>query len=88
MSVAFKKYKRIFRRNLQPVFAMLAARRREIGIADWKVVVDQTLQHVIDNPAEYIGNDLPGKELMIDILHEIKSEFLKESFTLMSVPEH
>jgi hypothetical protein len=88
MSSAFKKYKRIFRRNLQPIFAVLVVRRREVNMSAWKKLVDETLQHVIDNPTEYIGNDLPDKQLMFDILNELRDEFLKETYTLLAVPRH
>jgi hypothetical protein len=88
MSFAFKKYKRIFRRNLQPIFAVLVVRRREVEMSAWKKLVDETLQHVIDNPIEYLGNDLPDNQLMLDILNEIRNDFLKESYTLLAVPRH
>jgi hypothetical protein len=88
MSFAFKKYKRIFRRNLQPIFAVLVVRRREVEMSAWKKLVDETLKHVIDNPIEYLGNDLPDNQLMLDILNEIRNDFLKESYTLLAVPRH
>jgi len=88
MSLAFKKYKGIFRRNLQPIFAVLVARRRKMKAQAWKRLVDETLQHVVDNPTEYVGSDLPENQLMIDILNEIRDEFLKESETILAVPRH
>jgi hypothetical protein len=88
MGIAFKKYKRIFRRNLQPLFAVLVARRRSIDKVAWTTLVDETLQHVIDNPAEYVGSDLPNQQLIRDVLDEIRTEFLKESYTLLDVPLH
>ena len=88
MSFAFKKYKGIFRRNLQPIFAVLVARRRKMKAHAWKRLVDETMKHVHDNPTEYIGNDLPEKQLMVEILDEIHKEFLKESETIMAVPRH
>jgi hypothetical protein len=88
MSVAFKKYKRIFRRNLQPLFAVLVARRRSTDKVSWTQLVDETLRHVIDNPEEYLGCDLPNRQLMRDVIDEIRSDFLKESYTLLDVPRH
>ena len=88
MSIAFKKYKRIFRRNLQPLFAVLVARRRSMDKITWTKLVDETLQHVVDNPLEYIGNDLPNHQLTRDVIEEIRNEFLKESYTLLDVPRH
>ena len=88
MGIAFKKYKRIFRRNLQPLFAVLAARRRSMDKATWTLLVDETLRHVIDNPVEYVGTDLPHQQLIRDVIDEIRTEFLKESHTLLDVPPH
>jgi hypothetical protein len=88
MSLAFKKYKRIFRRNLQPLFAVLVARRRSLDKTNWTRLVDETLQHVMANPVEYLGSDLPHEPLMRDVLDEIRDEFLKESNTMLHVPRH
>jgi hypothetical protein len=88
MGIAFKKYKRIFRRNLQPLFAVLVARRRSMDKGTWTMLVDETLRHVIDNPVEYVGSDLPHQQLIRDVLDEIRAEFLKESSTLLDVPQH
>ncbi|HEX6889105.1 MAG TPA: hypothetical protein VF141_00375 [Chryseolinea sp.] len=88
MSFAFKKYKRIFRRNLQPLFAVLAARRRSMDNVTWTRLVDETLRHVMANPVEYLGRDLPHQQLIRDVLDEIRLEFIKESNTMLSVPQH
>jgi len=88
MGIAFKKYKRIFRRNLQPLFAVLVVRRRSMDKVTWTLLVNETLRHVIDNPVEYIGSDLPNPQLISDVLDEIRIEFLKESHTLLDVPRH
>ena len=88
MGIAFKKYKRIFRRNLQPLFAVLVARRRSMDKGAWTMLVNETLRHVIANPVEYVGSDLPHQQLTQDVLDEIRQEFLKESYTLLEVPRH
>jgi hypothetical protein len=88
MGIAFKKYKRIFRRNLQPLFAVLVARRRSMDTVTWETLVDETLRHVKDNPVEYVGTDLPNQQLIRDVLEEIRYEFIKESHTLLEVPRH
>jgi hypothetical protein len=88
MSFQFKKYKRIFRRNLQPVFASVLARKRNMEFSSWKELVNETLQHVVNNPVEYLGDDLPDKSLLVDILEEIRDEFLKEITAFRAVPRH
>lgn len=88
MSIQFKKYKRIFRRNLQPVLAVLVARRHDMEFPSWTDLVDQTLRHALNNPTEYLGDDLPNTSLMVDILDEIRNEFLKEISAFSAVPKH
>lgn len=78
MSVLFKRYKRIFRRNLQPVFAVLVAKRDRVPPASWEEEVKNTLLRVGENPVEYLGEDLPQQPLLLTILEEIEYEFLKE----------
>ena len=88
MGLAFKKYKRIFRRNLQPLFAVLVSRRRSMDKASWTILVEETLNHVVENPVEYVGSDLPHHQLLIDVLDEIRSDFLKESYSLLEIPKN
>lgn len=78
MSILFKRYKRIFRRNLQPVFALLVAKRDSSSPVFWEEEVKRTLSRVGENPVEYLGEDLPQQSLLLTILEEIENEFLKE----------
>jgi hypothetical protein len=78
MSILFKRYKRIFRRNLQPVFAVLVAKRVNATAASWEDEVKHTLARIGENPTEYLGHDLPQQSLLLTILEEIEYEFLKE----------
>ncbi|MBT1685921.1 hypothetical protein [Dawidia soli] len=78
MSIVFKRYKRIFRRNLQPIFAVLVAKRDRISATSWEEEVKITLTRVGENPVEYLGEDLPQQSLLVTILEEIEYEFLKE----------
>ena len=88
MSILFKKYKRIFRRHLQPVFAVLVARRKTMSVEAWTTLVDGTLDHVAANPIEYLGDDLPAKPLLQDILQEVRTEFVREMAVFSAVPDH
>ena len=88
MSVQFKKYKSIFRRSLRPVLAVLVARRHAMSQASWEASVDETLRHVVNNPIEYLGSDLPDERLVTDVLGEIRLEFLREMTAFNAVPRH
>ena len=54
----------------------------------WTMLVDETLRHVMANPVEYVGNDLPHQQLIRDVLDELRNEFLKESNTMLELPRH
>ncbi len=70
------------------MLAVLAARRRSMTTAAWMAMVDRTVHHVINNPIEYLGEDLPHRQLIIDILDEVQTEFVKEMAAFGAVPNH
>jgi hypothetical protein len=78
MSLRFKKYKATFRYFLRPVFAMLAAKRKSLQAAEWVALVQQVRVGVERNASEFLGHDLPEKNLLCDILDEIFQDFMKE----------
>jgi hypothetical protein len=78
MSLRFKKYKSTFRYFLRPVFAMLAAKRKASEAAEWLAMVQKVRQGVEQNASEFLGHDLPEKNLLRDILDEIFHDFMKE----------
>ena len=88
MSVELKKYKSIFRRSLRPVLALLVARRHAMSLASWEATVDETLRHVVNNPVEYLGSDLPDESMVNNVLDEIRQEFLREMTAFNAVPRH
>ena len=78
MSVAFVRYKRKFRNNLRPVFAMLQAKKGKMPDVEWVLLVKRTIHNVNLNPTEYLGHDLPTHTLIADVLSAIEDEFLKD----------
>jgi hypothetical protein len=78
MSQRFKKYKSTFRYHLRPVFAMLAAKRKSVQAAEWVAMGQRMRQAVEQNAAEFLGDDLPERNLLCDILDEIFYDFMKE----------
>ena len=77
MSTAFKYYKRRFKNALEPLLVMLVARKADLGSKKWNGLVLRTVSGIINNPAEYLGNDLPEYSLTCDILYEIFEQFFK-----------
>jgi hypothetical protein len=78
MGLQFKKYKTKFRYALKPVFVMLADREKEMNPEEWNIQTKKMHQHILDNPIEFLGTDLPDQSLINDILNEIFIEFLKD----------
>jgi hypothetical protein len=78
MGLLFKKYKTKFRYTLQPLFALLLHKRKQMEGALWLDLCYKTKQSIMNNPFEFLGPDLPEKNLMEDILEEIFFEFIKE----------
>jgi hypothetical protein len=78
VSITFTQYKRIFRNNLRPVFAMLQSKRNKLSDLEWELLVRKTIRDVNLNPVEYLGQDLPSNTLVADVLAEIEVEFLKD----------
>ncbi len=77
MSTAFKYYKRRFKNALEPLLVMLVARKGDLGSKKWNTLVLRTVGSIINNPTEYLGNDLPDYSLTCDILYEIFEQFFK-----------
>ena len=78
MSLLFKRYKTKFRYALQPVFSMLVGKEKEMPHEDWLQLIKTTEQRILLNPVDFLGTDLPGKDLMKDIVEEIFKEFDKD----------
>lgn len=78
MGMLFKKYKTKFRYALQPMFAMLADKRKTMSILEWQKFIQRTRERILDNPAEFLGAELPEYSLMRDVLDEIFLEFHKD----------
>ena len=78
MGALFKKYKTKFRYALKPLFAMLVARQQSMERKQWVEMVTKSSNAVRNNPAEYLGDDLPESDLLRDVLDEIFLEFMKE----------
>ena len=88
MGLLFKRYKTKFRYSLQPVFAMLVAKRRDLHDGEWKLVFEKMKVSITSNPEEYLGAELPDHLLLRDILDEIFFEFVKEINYHEATSEH
>jgi hypothetical protein len=78
MGILFKRYKARFRFALKPFFVMINDKRKDMPYDQWKEFIDQTRNSVLANPVDFLGDDLPEKSLMRDVLDDLFDEFLKE----------
>lgn len=78
MGAIFKFYKRKFRNALEPVFVMLIDKKRQMQADEWSELIAHVTTRILKNPEEFLGADLPGHDLMCDILYEIFEQFIKE----------
>jgi hypothetical protein len=78
MGVIFRKFKTKFRYALKPVFAMLVHKQKEMDRREWVAMVMKIRNSVQGNPSEYLGTDLPDKDLLNDVLEELFHEFQRE----------
>ena len=78
MGFQFKKYKTKFRYALNPIFAMLTSKKKDMEKQQWDEYVKKTHERILRNPVDFLGTDLPNENLMTDILDEIFRDFAKD----------
>ena len=78
MGVIFRKFKTKFRYALKPVFAMLVDKQKELDRREWVAMVMKVRNSVLRNASEYLGADLPDKDLLNDVLEELFHESQRE----------
>jgi hypothetical protein len=65
-----------FNRLLEPVKAMLSARKSKLDTQEWEAFVERTKDSVIRCPDQFLGKDLPKAETIEIIITEIFNEFV------------
>jgi len=70
-------YRRKFNTALEPIKVMLVSKKRTLTLATWMAYVNKTKASVIESPAEYLGDNLPAKELTDQIVDSLFSDFLR-----------
>lgn len=78
MSAIFKKYKSKFRYSLRPFFVMIKGKRKAMSDSEWSHYVDDLKAHVLSNPIEFLGEDLPDQNLTTNVVDDVFDEFVKE----------
>jgi hypothetical protein len=70
-------YRRKFNTALEPIKVMLVNKKRTLTLATWMAYVNKTKASVIDRPVEYLGDNLPAKEITDKIVDSLFSDFLR-----------
>lgn len=69
-------YKEKFKQALKPFVEMLEYQKSIVSLRNWLTLVETLTERVIQNPDQYLGNDLPSKEIISEIVHGIFDEFV------------
>jgi hypothetical protein len=76
MEKGIKFYKRRFRNMLEPVFVMLINRKTKMSPNEWHNLVSKTLTNIINNPTEFLGNELPEPATIKEFIEVLFTDFL------------
>jgi hypothetical protein len=71
-------YRRRFNIALEPIKVMLVNKKRTLTLVKWLGFVNRTKSSVLTYPDQYLGEELPSKDVMEPIVSTIFSEFLKD----------
>lgn len=70
-------YRRKFNTALEPIKVMLVNKKRTLTLATWMLFVNKTKESVLERPVEYLGANLPEKEITDSIVDSLFSDFLR-----------
>ena len=80
MSKSAHDQKVLFAATLRPFLEMLEHQRRVMHAADWKAHVNKFLIAIVNNPEQYLGQNLPPRETTTTLILEIFSEVSNDLF--------
>jgi hypothetical protein len=72
--------RRKFSLALKPIKILLVMKKNSLSRDDWFLFVQKTKERVLENPAEYLGTDLPDEEMIKDAIEFIFYDFLRRNY--------
>lgn len=72
------RYKRQFIRTLDPFFDMLLSQRVGMDSQIWISMINRLESSIILNVDQYLGNEVPSKEITTEIVKEIFEDFVQD----------
>lgn len=73
-----RSHKRKFNYALEPIKVMLMHQQSVLKKQEWLRFVERTKLSIIHQPEQYIGQDLPERKVVADIVSVIFEEFLED----------
>jgi len=73
----YESSKNIFRIVLAPIFELLVFKKEKLNHQDWLDFVARTETSVKLNPQQFLGNELPNRMIVDQIVSEIFQEFME-----------
>lgn len=70
-------FRRKFNNALEPIKVMLVDKKKKLTLASWITIVNQTRDRVLLQPDQYLGEQLPPHEHMVNIVNDIFRDFVK-----------
>lgn len=78
MSYQRQDYKNLFKSNLEPFLDMLENKQANSDPHRWRERVSWLAACVAGNPEQYVGQEMPVRNIAIEIIDEIFEDFLRE----------
>lgn len=72
--------RRKFSLQLKPIKILLLSKKKSLSKDDWFKLVQKTKERVLENPQEYLGNELPEIEVIEDAVEFIFYDFLLKNY--------
>lgn len=78
LELRIKTYKRKLDRDLRHIKLILAHERRNMPVAEWLKLVDDTKQSIIDNPQDFLPGGVPPGLLFHAAIEKVFDGFLED----------
>ncbi|SKC83297.1 hypothetical protein [Ohtaekwangia koreensis] len=75
--------KRVYIPMLQPYFEVLEHLETKMNHDQWINYVERTVEYICNDPEQYLGNNIPSKEVVAEIIREVFEEFLSSHVSMV-----
>jgi hypothetical protein len=80
MDAAIRYHKRKFKNALEPMLVMLLNNRETMSDDSWVAHVQDIQTHVVNNPVEFLGRNLPPPATINEVVALIFNQFVSECY--------